>query len=479
MSENRPNFFRLLGINPDDPWSDARFRQILQERKETWKRRESSVGPPAQEAKRNLALLDEIEAVMLSPARRTQEARAAEARTADPAPAEALSSQVDAALLASVKRLLGEANHISIYEIFHLPPAGPLDVLQRSMERFHSELASSPSTERHIQMLRELVAYGRIIFRTASNKQRYDESLSASVGTDSGSEETSGTADAGPGRGQSEQMIGDNSQSREAGPTTSFAYLDQEAASPVPHGSVEEEPPVFAQKPPATPVAEEAVAATAWSRAGAARPAPDDISGLTLKNLDGALNLKWTWPANCTEALLTYDHFNWPQPGQPDVIQIRITRSEYEIRGHYELRGPLDRPYFIVVAAVLRRSGVLVVTPGEQVQGYMARKLLVDYEIKNARFGARQRTLHLYTSVPGRIPTLLLRSCVGHPPLTRDEGMLFQRIVGPLNVHGELVVPLLNEGRPNTFGRLFLEDESLYTVITLCRPPERKLSFGR
>lgn len=479
MIENRPNFFHLLGIDPDDPWSDARLRQVLQEKERIWQSQKTGVAKRAHEAARNLALLSEIAEVMQNPAKRAQEAREARALAQAAPPArpsvERTSPQVDAALLTEVENLLRKTGCLNIYAVFYVSPSESLEVIQRHVESFRRQLAEDTFTDNYVQTLRKLVGYAEIIFRTASNRQRYDESLPGGAdGAPKAGETNRMSAPRNPVKAF-EQVTREDPPSQKVEKPSALRDKSVEKSEPLPRRDATRPPPAPPQ--PSTTLDRERAGAPA--QPAAVRPAPDDIAGLTLKNLDGALNLKWMWPADCTEALLTYGHFNWPQPGQPDVTQVRVTRAEYEVRGHYELRGPLDRPYFIVVAAVLRKAGVLVVTPGDRIQGYMARKLLVDYEIKNARFGTRQRTLHLYTSVPGRIPTLLLRSCVGHMPLTRDEGVLFQRIEGPLDVHGELTVPLLNEARPDTFGRLFLEDESLYTVITLCKPPERKLSFGR
>ena len=480
MKESRPNFFLLLGINPDDPWDDTRFHRVLQEKEQFWRRRRAAVGREGEEAQRNYALLDELKAVMQSSARRAQEAREARtsARDASPQPvsSENTPSRFDAALLTRVEQLLRKLDRPNVYAFFELPPSTPLDRLQRSVEGIQGQLAAQTSTDPYVRILREFLDCARIIFLTASNRQRYDESLGESASAERGPGNANGTS----------ASVGATDSSRPVASGSSQAGNAEEIGS-LPDKGVEKDQPLFhenaAQLPasldrqPASPIKQEA-AVYAQPRV-VPRPARTDITELVLKNLDGAFNLKWVWPDDCTEALLAYSHLDWPRPGQPDVSQVRVTRAEYEVRGHYELHGPIDRPYYIMVAAILRKAGTSVVTKGETVQGYMARKLLVDYEIKITRFGARRRFLHLYTRFPGRIPTLLLRSCVGHAPLTKEEGVLFQRIEGPLEVRGELAIPLLKDPEPGSFGRLFLEDEDLYTVITLCKPPERKLSFGR
>ncbi len=75
----RPNFFILLGLNPDAPWNDKLYEDALKEKRSFWSRQSSGVGKKAIEAQANLKLYAEIKAVMADDARRAAEA--VEART--------------------------------------------------------------------------------------------------------------------------------------------------------------------------------------------------------------------------------------------------------------------------------------------------------------------------------------------------------------------------------------------------------------
>src|SRR5262249_4132025 len=97
----------------------------------------------------------------------------------------------------------------------------------------------------------------------------------------------------------------------------------------------------------------------------------------------------------------------------------------------------------------------------------------------NPRFGYKQRTLHLYTQTPGILPTLLLITRQGDIPTSKIEGTPFHRVPGPLPIQRELVIELPDTRfAAKSFGRLFLEDDSLYSVVVIHLPHERKLRLG-
>src|SRR5437867_11081448 len=73
-----PNFFILLGLNPDERWDPAKFEQVLREKRIEWSRQGSGVAKKALAAKKNLELLPEIRRIMEDPSLR--EAQAVSAR---------------------------------------------------------------------------------------------------------------------------------------------------------------------------------------------------------------------------------------------------------------------------------------------------------------------------------------------------------------------------------------------------------------
>src|SRR5689334_21780577 len=75
---DRPNFFELLGLDPerDNDW--AKIEKRIDEKKRDWARDVQSSPKRRQEAKRNMDLLPEIRRVLGDPGLRRQEAEAAQ-----------------------------------------------------------------------------------------------------------------------------------------------------------------------------------------------------------------------------------------------------------------------------------------------------------------------------------------------------------------------------------------------------------------
>jgi hypothetical protein len=73
-----PNFFEILGLDPDDRFSEEKFQQVLKQKHSEWKADEKRLGSKKAVAQRYLALYNEqsIQQAMLDPARRRQQAEA-------------------------------------------------------------------------------------------------------------------------------------------------------------------------------------------------------------------------------------------------------------------------------------------------------------------------------------------------------------------------------------------------------------------
>lgn len=205
----------------------------------------------------------------------------------------------------------------------------------------------------------------------------------------------------------------------------------------------------------------------------------DDIDDLKFQNLGTALRLRWNWPASCLEALVSYSYSSWPQPNEATTITRKVTRAEYEFQGHFDIKGTVNQDYYILVSAVVKQGNDQVITPGARLHARQASKIVLTYEIRQARFGRKQRTLHLSVRTPGMVPTLLL-VCKRHGlPFKKTEGELFHRVEGPIKIEKDLPIPLPDKVFPtNTFGKLFLEDDSSYDVVSVHHPSEDKLRLG-
>lgn len=207
----------------------------------------------------------------------------------------------------------------------------------------------------------------------------------------------------------------------------------------------------------------------------------DDVSGLKYQNLGTSLRLNWTWPANCNEVIVAYGFDGWPQLESATANSQKVSRAEYSYQGHYDVRASLNHDLYIVVAAVVRQGNDQIIGSGAKVQARLASKIVVSYEIKTSGglLGRKKRLLHIFARTPGTLPTLLLMSKVGRLPQRKEEGEQVQRFAGPVSIEKELALELPDRAfAPKTFGKLYLEDDSLYDGVTIHHPSEDKLRLS-
>ena len=207
----------------------------------------------------------------------------------------------------------------------------------------------------------------------------------------------------------------------------------------------------------------------------------DDVSNLKYQNLGTAIRLNWTWPANCTEVVVAYDYQNWPQIGNATPNTSKITRAEYEHRGYYDIRGTQNRDHYIVVAAIVKQGADQIVGTGTRIQARLASKIVVSYEIRALRslFGPKKRMLHISSRTVGTLPTLVIVSKQGRLPIRKEEGEPMFRLEGPLHIENDLEIELPDTSfGQRTFGKLYLEDDGMYEVVTIHHPSEEKLRLA-
>ncbi|HVU70561.1 MAG TPA: hypothetical protein VHD63_25775, partial [Ktedonobacteraceae bacterium] len=76
-STTRPNYFLLLGLDPDSPWEAAKFEATLKARISEWSRQSAGIGAKAIAAQKNREMVPDIRRVMDDQALRQAEAAAA------------------------------------------------------------------------------------------------------------------------------------------------------------------------------------------------------------------------------------------------------------------------------------------------------------------------------------------------------------------------------------------------------------------
>lgn len=208
----------------------------------------------------------------------------------------------------------------------------------------------------------------------------------------------------------------------------------------------------------------------------------DDVSDLRYQNLGSAIRLNWTWPANCHEVLVTYDHQTWPQLDETTQRYQKVTRIEYEHRGYHDIKGIPNADHYIVVAAVIIQGDDRIIGSGLRLHARLVGKIVIIYEIKIVRhlLGPKKRLLQV--TVRGSVvslPTLLLMTKQGRLPLRKEEGELLYRLNGSAFVENILEKELPEKTfAPRTFGKLYLEDDKMYEAVTIHHPSEEKLRLA-
>jgi hypothetical protein len=207
----------------------------------------------------------------------------------------------------------------------------------------------------------------------------------------------------------------------------------------------------------------------------------EDVSELEVENLGSMLRLQWMWPVSCQEVLVCFDHSRWPILEKASANVSRVSRTEYERHGHYDIHGATGSDYYIIVAAIIRQDGDEIVAAGMRIQARLATRVMLTYEIKLAGglFGPRQTMLQLRTSTPGTLPSLLLVGKQGRLPIAKSEGNILFRQPGPFFLADQLSIPLPKMVTPpKTFAKLYLEDDRYCNEVIIHQPGESKLRLS-
>lgn len=477
MTENRPNFYSLLGLNPNDPWDQDLFNRVIKEKQVKWNQVRMGMGKDAVAANRNIELIREMKRVMNDPKLRAQEARSGQMNAREQAEMQearliefgqrlrilqvkgylhdaeftslisdfkdvltedeitqrlevevlsphddmqtalrerALDPTILANILADIDEKLTLLNLSSLYQLLGLPATASCDELYRAAERVHDDYSRRQPKTVEVDAGTSLAGHAKNIFSSEKKRRYYDEHLQQRLKT---------------------KTIAQNGLS---------AQWQAEQIQTAPLKQM------------------------------------GDISQVQVRIMSNALRLTWKWPDDCYEALVFYSNREWPQPQQGNGNRFRVTKAEYEAGGYYALDAVVNQDYYLAVVAVLRSGGKQVMTAGARAQGFFWQHMTIGYEVKNPRLGRKQRTLHLYAPQSCRVPTLVLVSKSNGQPFSKAEGKPLHREVGPVEIPLEKVIQLpTTPFPPETYARLFLEDDNYYDFVTIHHPEERKLRLDR
>jgi hypothetical protein len=198
----------------------------------------------------------------------------------------------------------------------------------------------------------------------------------------------------------------------------------------------------------------------------------ENVRDLKCQNFGSVLRLCWIWPDDCQEVRVSYSTQTWPEEDNPMVKTHLLSRTEYDLLGHYDIHEIINRDYYIVVSAIKKYDDEQVPAQGLRVLVRQPGKMVITYAIKTSAI-FRRKQLHLITNSSNNkaLPALLLVSKQGGLPFGKTDGEVLHRIEAGAKGSKSLIVDLPNTPLPpKTFGKLFLEDDTAYNEFMVHHP---------
>lgn len=205
----------------------------------------------------------------------------------------------------------------------------------------------------------------------------------------------------------------------------------------------------------------------------------DDISDLSVQNLGHALRLKWQWPQNCNEAIVAFSYSGWPEQEGKGSTTITLTRAQYDLNGFFDIHKPLIADHYIIVYAVIGQGEQRIVASGEYAGARklvcLKSRILLEYEIKPSLLKTKF-SLCLYIKGEGDLPKMVLIRKHGALPMNKSDGDLVLTLNAQKIQNDHFTFPIPeNYNQRQSFARLFLQDDTLYDVVTIRHPALEKL----
>jgi hypothetical protein len=203
------------------------------------------------------------------------------------------------------------------------------------------------------------------------------------------------------------------------------------------------------------------------------------VSNLQYQYLGSVLRLRWHWPEQCQEVLISYSIQQEFRHYDPAATSCTVSREEYERREYFDLRVIASRDCFLLVSATLQLGDQRAEAEGVHLAVRLVGQMVMTYVIKQPTLWLRKRTLHITIDPPGPLPALLLACKQGGLPLRKTDGDLFHRIAPESQGRGSVQIELPLQPLPaGSFGKLFLEDEALYSEWIIHHPGEQYMRLS-
>jgi hypothetical protein len=203
----------------------------------------------------------------------------------------------------------------------------------------------------------------------------------------------------------------------------------------------------------------------------------NNVRDLQTQNLGSAIRLQWSWPEQCQEVIVSFSPQDWPEPGDALTATRHVSRATYDQFGYYDIKGTHDQEYYITVSAIIKFGNEYIPAHELRTIGRIRSKMVLLYEIKSATFFRRRPALHIIAKTSGTLPALVLIGKRDRLPLNKFDGDVLCYIPEMLLMAGKeepFDLPDKNFP-PNTFGKLFLEDDDHTETVIIHQPHVNKL----
>jgi hypothetical protein len=198
-----------------------------------------------------------------------------------------------------------------------------------------------------------------------------------------------------------------------------------------------------------------------------------DISDLNCQRLGAAIRMRWTWPPDCQEALLSYQRGHVPAQHNALATTHQIQRTDYEQLGYYEIHGLLPQDYSLLVSAIMRQGNSQQTTPGMHLALQFAIQAVITYQIKLPGLFRKTATVHITVDPPRALPSMVLVSQQHRLPFRKTDGAILHKIEAIPDAWKTVVVDLPDQRQARrTFGKLFFEDDAMYNEFLIHHPGE-------
>lgn len=208
----------------------------------------------------------------------------------------------------------------------------------------------------------------------------------------------------------------------------------------------------------------------------------DDVTNLKVQNMGHVLRLQWDWPKNCTEAIVAYNYNDWPTLESGSTVKARLTRSQYNLNGYFDIQNPKPADHYITVFAVIGQGGQSIVSSG---LAPSARKLMslqsrlsLTFEIVKPSFLKKHHVLSIHVNGQGELPALILTGKSMSLPMTKSDGMVLINIPPQQVNNDQIRIDLPGHSRQsNLYARLFPQNDDDLDRVRIQMPDPNQVRF--